>query len=462
MSEKKDENDEDNDDEENNSNYLFENLDLSDFSSESDKNYLEENKENNKKKSVVKKIEVGKKFSTPLKKLSYNRYLLNKNNNDLKNNDVINKKATLKLDQSEKSNKLAEEKRITKIIRLSNNEILETPEDNNENNIEENELRKSYMKKNITKVKNSHSDLYEREKKYLIRKNNSLKKKKELELQKQLSNLKDPSINQVSINILSQNTDYIPIQERSSQFYNVKKFHNTINEKKNQIQKIEKENKEHSELKKIKSQKKFNEKDWNNFIENQKSWQKQKSLKNKAVELMRESIEINLRHKPKIDLNSKRIINNMRKTINYQEDIYDKLYNDFNNMQERNKFKMYCSMPSFKPVLNRGIKKNLFKNNKFNENNKNNNRSMEKQIETIIQKHLKNIKTKNDIKRSKIKNKTLVHNLSGINFNSKIKNKNIKNVIHRNDNNKNKNFQNMNKTQNFRNSYLFKRIMNIK
>ena len=318
------------------------------------------------------------------------------------------------------------------------------------------------MKKNITKVKNSHSDLYEREKKYLIRKNNSLQKKKELELQKQLSNLKDPSINQVSINILSQNTDYIPIQERSSQFYNVKKFHNTINEKKNQIQKIEKENKEYSELKKNKSQKKFNEKDWNNFIENQKSWQKQKSLKNKAVELMRESIEINLRHKPKIDLNSKRIINNMRKTINYQEDIYDKLYNDFNNMQERNKFKMYCSMPSFKPVLNRGIKKNLFKNNKFNENNKNNNRSMEKQIETIIQKHLKNIKTKNDIKRSKIKNKTLVHNLSGINFNSKIKNKNIKNVIHRNDNNKNKNFQNMNKTQNFRNSYLFKRIMNIK
>ena len=461
MSEKKDENDEDND-EENNSNYLFENLDLSDFSSESDENYLEENKKNNKKKSVVTKIEVGKKFSTPLKKLSYNRYLLNKNNNDLKNNDVINKKATLKLDQSEKSNKLAEEKRITKIIRLSNNEILETPEDNNENNIEENELRKSYMKKNITKVKNSHSDLYEREKKYLIRKNNSLQKKKELELQKQLSNLKDPSINQVSINILSQNTDYIPIQERSSQFYNIKKFHNTINEKKNQIQKFEKENKEYSELKKNKSQKKFNEKDWNNFIENQKSWQKQKSLKNKAVELMRESIEINLRHKPKIDLNSKRIINNMRKTINYQEDIYDKLYNDFNNMQERNKFKMYCSMPSFKPVLNRGIKKNLFKNNKFNENNKNNNRSMEKQIETIIQKHLKNIKTKNDIKRSKIKNKTLVHNLSGINFNSKIKNKNIKNVIHRNDNNKNKNFQNMNKTQNFRNSYLFKRIMNIK
>ena len=461
MSEKKDENDEDND-EENDSNYLFENLDLSDFSSESDENYLEENKKNNKKKSVVTKIEVGKKFSTPLKKLSYNRYLLNKNNNDSKNNDVINKKATLKLDQSEKSNKLAEEKRITKIIRLSNNEILETPEDNNENNIEENELRKSYMKKNITKVKNSHSDLYEREKKYLIRKNNSLQKKKELELQKQLSNLKDPSINQVSINILSQNTDYIPIQERSSQFYNIKKFHNTINEKKNQIQKFEIENKEYSELKKNKSQKKFNEKDWNNFIENQKSWQKQKSLKNKAVELMRESIEINLRHKPKIDLNSKRIINNMRKTINYQEDIYDKLYNDFNNMQERNKFKMYCSMPSFKPVLNRGIKKNLFKNNKFNENNKNNNRSMEKQIETIIQKHLKNIKTKNDIKRSKIKNKTLVHNLSGINFNSKIKNKNIKNVIHRDDNNKNKNFQNMNKTQNFRNSYLFKRIMNIK
>ena len=461
MSEKKDENDEDND-EENNSNYLFENLDLSDFSSESDENYLEENKKNGEKKSVVKKIEVGKKFSTPLKKLSYNRYLLNKNNNDLKNNDVINKKASIKLETSEKSNKLAEEKRITKIIRLSNNEILETPEDNNENNIEENELRKSYMKKNITKVKNSHSDLYEREKKYLIRKNNSLQKKKELELQKQLSNLKDPSINQVSINILSQNTDYIPIQERSSQFYNIKKFHNTINEKKNQIQKFEKENKEYSELKKNKSQKKFNEKDWNNFIENQKSWQKQKSLKNKAVELMRESIEINLRHKPKIDLNSKRIINNMRKTINYQEDIYDKLYNDFNNMQERNKFKMYCSMPSFKPVLNRGIKKNLFKNNKFNENNKNNNRSMEKQIETIIQKHLKNIKTKNDIKRSKIKNKTLVHNLSGINFNSKIKNKNIKNVIHRNDNNKNKNFQNMNKTQNFRNSYLFKRIMNIK
>ena len=451
------ENDEDNND---NNEGLFDNLDINDFSSESEYyDQFEEHKNNTKKKSVVKKTVVPKKFSTPSNKLTYNQYLFHKNNI----NDNNKKKESIKRASNEKINKITEERK-TKEINLFNAQILETPEDNYENFIDGIETKKNYLNKNITKVKNSHNNLYEREKQYLIRKNNSLKKKQELKIQKQLSNLKDPSLNQVSRNILTQNNDYIPIQQRSSQFYNLRKFHNILNENKIQIQKKEKENKEAAELKKYKSQKKFNERDWNNFIENQKYWQKLKSLKKKAVELMRENIEINIKHKPKIDRNSERIINNMRKTVNYQDDIYNKLYNDFDNLKERNKYKIYCSMPSFKPIINRGIKKNLFKNNKFNENSKNNNRSMEKQIESIIQKHLKNLKNKNNnANKDKIEKQIFENNISGINFNSLINNKTIKNANKGNYNNRNKNLKKSNKTQNLSmDSYLYKKIMDKK
>ena len=273
-----------------------------------------------------------------------------------------------------------------------------------------------------------------------MRKNNSIKKKKELKLQQQISNLKDPILNEVSKNILSQNGDYIPIQERAGIIHNLHQLHVILNENRNKVKKVEMENEECLKIEKYRNKrgtkKIFNQNDWNNFIQNQEHWYKQKFLKKKAIELMRENIEKKIKHKPKINYNSKKIINNIRKNKENDEDnIYDKLYNDYNYMQERKKLKISNSMPSFKPLLNKGIKKNMFKNNNNINNNIYTNKNIEKQIEAIIQQKLNKIKNKNKSNNninnsSKLSNQTFVKHLSNINFNNKqLKSPNNKNKI---------------------------------
>ena len=153
----------------------------------------------------------------------------------------------------------------------------------------------------------------------------------------------------------------------------------------------EKEKEENIMIEKYKNKKPYKEYEWNSFVENQEYWYKQKLMKKKAQEIIRESIELKINYKPKIDENSKKIMKEKRKRKNLGENIFIKLYNDFSNIQEKKQLKISNSMPSFKPLLNKGIKKNVFKPNKNIENNKNN---IEKQIELIIQEKLKNLKHK--------------------------------------------------------------------
>ena len=126
-------------------------------------------------------------------------------------------------------------------------------------------------------------------------------------------------------------------------------------------------------------------------------------MKKKAIEIMRENIEIKFRHKPKINSKSKKIISDLKKKNNIGIDnIYYKLYNDFKFVNERKQMKICNSMPSFKPLLNKRIKKNVFKNNIKNINNSNSlyNKS-EKQIENLIKKKLNSLaksRSCNDIK----------------------------------------------------------------
>ena len=187
---------------------------------------------------------------------------------------------------------------------------------------------------------------------------------------------------------------------------------------------------------------------------------------------MRDNIEIKVRHKPKIDNNSKRIISNMRKKGDNYDDIFNKLYNDFTHMQERKKMKICNSMPSFKPLLNKGFKKSVFQNNKIIENSKNNyNNSIEKQIEKKKKKKIKDIKKNHNNNN----NKTFADKLNYINFNfnlvkNKIENVNKNNKRYGNINNKSYNKNNTNKSMNIKNkkrninltqdSYIYKKFMN--
>ena len=257
--------------------------------------------------------------------------------------------------------------------------------------------------------------------------------------------MKIPIVNENSKNILLQSNDYIPIQERAANIYNLKQVNKKLIEKEINMKKIEKEKEENLIIEKYKNKKPYKEYEWNNFVESQEYWYKQKLMKKKAQEIIRESIELKINYKPKINERSKKIMLEKRKRKDLGENIFNKLYNDFNNIQEKKKLKLSNSMPSFKPLLNKGIKKNVFKSNKNIENNKNN---IEKQIEFLIQEKLKDLKHKSQ------------NNISSSYFN--LNNKEIKNM-----NNKNKRYENIKyKTQNISNgSYLsssYKNIINNK
>lgn len=373
-----------------------------------------------------------KKLSAPLQNTTKNNYInLGKNQENKPKNSVqiiTNKDA---------SKMLAEN--VLKMINSSNHKKPKYYTKINNGS----DSKNVYENKNIINIEHMHLNIYEREKRNIKRKNNSIQKKIELKIQDQIANLKNPEPNEFSKNILSQNGDYIPIQERASNIYNMHQLYNILNEAKKRMKNIEKEKEEVLLIQKYRNEKPFNQNEWNDFVQNQEYWYKQKQLKQKAIELMKGSVELKISHKPKIDNNSKKIVNNNRKRNNYEDDIYNKLYNDFNDIQEKKQLKISNSMPSFKPILNKGIKKSVFKPNKIMENN--HKKNIEKQIELLIQNKLKELKHPKNYKFH-YTNKTFVNP----NF--------IHDLIFNSNSKSMKNIHNKNKRYNSSNSYDNKSI----
>lgn len=409
---------------------IISNDNLSEFSSLIEKN---ESPDLSNKKMLSSTGKKGKKYSSPLLFSSIKKNLL-----------YLPKE--IKVEYRKKSKKLGEY--MLKGINSNSNKKITT----NYDNINKYD-KKKFNLNNMLQIETGHLNIYERERQNIIRKNNLIKKKKELQKKQEEADLKIPILDKVSENIISLNKNYIPIQDRASQIYNLRKLHNILDENQKKYNKKEKEQKEVMMLRKYINKKPFDENNWNEFIESQENWNRQKIWKKKAVEIIRENIELNDKHKPKINNNSKKIISKMGKRKIYGDDIYDKLYNDFNNMEERKKLKICNSMPSFKPILNKGIKKSVFKSNKIIENNKVNlNKSIEKQIESLVHEKLKNFKNNKNTSNS-------------LNFNINQKNKNIKNKRYENIDSKNKmvNTKIMGKTQDIsKNSYLYKNSINKK
>jgi len=378
---------------------------------------------------------------------SFNSSDDNENSKENKQEIIMIEKPQPVPSQKPKEKKIKiKEKEMENMLKLINTTSYKKPKNNSYNNIiiDNFEPKKLYSNKN-TKIEKGHSNIYEREKKNILRKNNLIKKRKELKEQKEELTMKIPIVNENSKNILLQSNDYIPIQERAANIYNLKQVNKKLIEKEINMKRIEKEKEENLIIEKYKNKKPYKEYEWNNFVESQEYWYKQKLMKKKAQEIIRESIELKINYKPKINERSKKIMLEKRKRKDLGENIFNKLYNDFNNIQEKKKLKLSNSMPSFKPLLNKGIKKNVFKSNKNIENNKNN---IEKQIEFLIQEKLKDLKHKSQ------------NNISSSYFN--LNNKEIKNM-----NNKNKRYENIKyKTQNISNgSYLsssYKNIINNK
>ena len=291
------------------------------------------------------------------------------------------------------------DKKSIKSIKLKKNEEEKKIINNDKENTRNSEL-KTYRKlsdKNIlqsngyVKKLNGKLNIYERAKKNLIRKENYIKKKQALQNREINENLKNPEINKNSQEIIENKTGYIPIQYRASGIYRKHILQSLLNEKKIKAKKIEEENKEYDIVRQYANKKSFNENDWEKFIRSQEYWNKIKQYKAKAAEIFRDNIEQQVHYIPEIDSKSKQIITDLRKNTIFVDEIHTRLYNDFDDLQERKKMRMSISMPSFKPILNKSFKKNIF--NLKNKYNNNNNKKFDIKFKLLIEKKL-NTKSK--------------------------------------------------------------------
>ena len=201
------------------------------------------------------------------------------------------------------------------------------------------------------KGKKTPDHIYYLQMKNLQKKSKNINKKRTLIIEEKLSHMQSaPTINQNTINIISKmKKEYVPIQERAAQIHSSHITQNILYE----IQKkIKKENEEHKELEIInlyKPNKTYSEKEWNNFVERQNQWEKEKEYKRKAEEIFKDEVSKKYYNRPYLNNRSRNIINKIIKKNSSMDNVYTRLYNDLVQREERQKSLNTKYIPTFKP-----------------------------------------------------------------------------------------------------------------
>ena len=198
--------------------------------------------------------------------------------------------------------------------------------------------------------------LYDKAKLSMLRKKNNIEKKKAKEEEKIKSFPRTPKMDKNSEKIVKSLSWYIPIQQRADSIHKNHIFDSLINNRKNKLKKMEEENKEYEMMKKYTKKKKFNEYDWEKFIKSQEFWNKERMYKIKAAEVLKYKMQEKMRNAPEISSKSKKIVSKLKKKNLYINDTHLRLYNNFDELQERKKMRFCNSMPSFKPIINSNYK----------------------------------------------------------------------------------------------------------
>ena len=228
-------------------------------------------------------------------------------------------------------------------------------------------------------TKSRQHTIYERAMKNLKKKETKINKERNLIIEKKLRNMKSiPEMNKKSIELLIKKGEYIPIENRAAQLHNHHLTQILLNE---ELNRIEKENLEEKELKnKVNKNKKYQEKEWNEFVEKCFEWKKNVIYKRKANEIYRYKRDKQINYKPFINENSKRI---MRKIINKNnssfDDVFTRLYNDYEEHKERQKILDEKYSPPFNPMIN-----NFHFSKNFRENKKYRNNSYDNSYEIFV------------------------------------------------------------------------------
>ena len=210
--------------------------------------------------------------------------------------------------------------------------------------------------------------LYEREMKNLRKKRNKLDKERKLIIQKKLNNLQEgPMINEKSHAIIAKSGEYVPIHLRAARIHNKHLTQIILNEELKRMEKKNQEDKEYEEIQKKRKVRKYEKEKWDNFVESCYKWDEEVRYKRKAAEIFKNRMEA---HKPKINSKSKKIVKRLQKGNNSVDDVYTRLYNDYEEHEERKKILQSENMPPFCPKINKVKYFNKFVNKrKYNNTN---------------------------------------------------------------------------------------------
>ena len=260
-------------------------------------------------------------------------------------------------------------------------------------------------------VKSGKLSLYEREMKNLKKKENRLDKERKLIIQKKLNNLQEgPAINEKSHIIIANSGDYVPLYQRAAQIHNKHLTQIVLNEELKRMEKKKEEDNEYEEIQKKKKVRKYEKEKWDNFVESCYKWDEEVKYKRKAAEIFKNRME---GHRPQINSKSKRIVKKLQKGNNSVDDVYTRLYNDYEEHKERQKILENENMPPFAPKINQVKYFNKFVNKrKYNNTNNSLDRfvSDDKKNKFFLESQFKIIGDTINTKRTKKQKKNKVKN----------------------------------------------------
>ena len=208
--------------------------------------------------------------------------------------------------------------------------------------------------------------LYEREIRNREVRNKILEKKREQNKINEVKNLKPhPKMDKNSKKIINAQKNYVPIEERAAKIHSMKLAKQILIEEEKKYQKW-KEEMDAIYIRKMRT-KNFDKEEWDEFVKSQYQWKDEVQYKIRAAQIFRKNVYKKYYFKPNISKKSKSIIKDLQKgNDSFIDEVFVRLFNDYEERKERQKFINENSLPSFKPKISKNSsQKLLYRNEKI-------------------------------------------------------------------------------------------------
>ena len=152
--------------------------------------------------------------------------------------------------------------------------------------------------------------------------------------------------------IIKNQKNYVPIEERAAKIHSMKLAKQILIEKEKKYQKW-KEEMDAIYIRKMRT-KNFDKEEWDEFVKSQYQWKDEVQYKIRAAQIFRKNVYKKYYFKPNISKKSKSIIKDLQKgNDSFIDEVFVRLFNDYEEHKERQKFINENSLPSFKPKISK-------------------------------------------------------------------------------------------------------------